>query len=387
MNDMNSDELLHFATIKRMAAGLLLAAGALLMMPHTLLAQDVAPRHVPLAEIAPEVAPVVRPTEANVRAPETMANISEDVTQADVTHVIAAGDTLTNVAQRYNVTLADLAAYNQIVDLNHVMLGQELRIPPVGVTINVPAVRTLPGAEGYHVMRQGEALGAIARQYGVTLDELLALNEIENPNLVRMGTLLRLTAEVEAPAAARAAVANFVTYTVKQGDTLSEIAQAYATSTGQITKDNKLADPNVYAGQELRIYPPATALTAFGVDAPVDGARRIVIDLGDQTLTAYQGDVQVLHVYVSTGKAATPTLPGEFAIYQKLDSQHMTGDDYDLPGVPWVMYYFDEFAIHGAYWHANFGVPTSHGCTNMTIADAQALYRWAPLGTPVTVQW
>ena len=64
----------------------------------------------------------------------------------------------------------------------------------------------------------------------------------------------------------------------------------------------------------------------------------------------------------------------------------MSGDDYDLPGVPWVMYYYDEYAIHGAYWHANFGTPTSHGCTNMTIAEAKALYSWAPLGTKVIVQ-
>jgi lipoprotein-anchoring transpeptidase ErfK/SrfK len=50
------------------------------------------------------------------------------------------------------------------------------------------------------------------------------------------------------------------------------------------------------------------------------------------------------------------------------------------------MYYYDEFAIHGAYWHSNFGFPTSHGCTNMTIPESRALFAWAPLGTPVIVQ-
>ena len=112
----------------------------------------------------------------------------------------------------------------------------------------------------------------------------------------------------------------------------------------------------------------------------------VVIDLGDQTLSAYQGGIQVLHSIVSTGKDATPTRVGEFAIYQKLKSQEMSGEDYVLPGVPWVMYYDGEMAMHGAYWHANFGIPTSHGCTNMTIPEAKALYSWAPEGTRVVVQ-
>jgi lipoprotein-anchoring transpeptidase ErfK/SrfK len=177
-----------------------------------------------------------------------------------------------------------------------------------------------------------------------------------------------------------------ITYTVKAGDTLSEIAQAHLSTAEQLATDNHLSSMEVRAGQELRITPPATALEAFGVDAPMDGERKIVIDLSDQTLSAYQGGVRVLFSIVSTGKDATPTLAGEFAIFQKLKTQHMTGEDYDLPGVPWVMYYYDEFAIHGAYWHANFGIPTSHGCTNMTLPESRALFAWAPLGTPVIVQ-
>jgi LysM repeat protein len=300
--------------------------------------------------------------------------------------VIAVGDTLTNVAQRYNVEVANLAAYNQISDYNHIVIGQKLRIPPAGVTITAPAAETLPGADGYHVVRQGESLSAIARLYFLTLEELMALNDIDNPNLVRMGTMLRLTEEVEPAAHVIQPEVEVITYTVKRGDTLSEIAQAYNTTTEQLLEDNALATEAVRVGQELHIYPPADTLAAFGVDAPADGERKIVIDLSDQSLTAYQGDVPVLYTLVSTGKADTPTRVGEFAIYQKLKTQHMTGDDYDLPGVPWVMYYDDEMAIHGAYWHANFGIPTSHGCTNMTIPESKALYAWAPIGTRVIVQ-
>ena len=335
---------------------------------------------------AQSVGPVLMPFEDAIAPITSVEENAPDETFPDLVHVIEPGDTLSTVAKQYNVEIANLAAYNQILDYNHVVLGQKLRIPPVGVTITEPAVETMPGADGYHVVREGDSMSAIARRYSLTLEELMALNEIDEPNLVRMGTMLRVTGKVEMPSSVTLPELAAITYTVQAGETLSEIAQLHYTTVEQLAYDNKVTGTKVRKGQELVIYPPATALEAFGVDAPADGERRIVIDLSEQTLSAYQGDVLVLHSIVSTGKDATPTLAGEFAIFQKLKTQHMSGEDYDLPGVPWVMYYFDEFAIHGAYWHANFGIPTSHGCTNMTIPESKALYAWAPLGTPVTVQ-
>jgi LysM repeat protein len=345
----------------RTAVGILFVSSALLLNPQAAFAQASSPN-------------------------QASGGATTDITDSVLVHVVEVGDTLTNIAQQYNVKPADLAAYNQITDYNHIIIGQKLRIPPQGVTITEPAVEKLLGADGYHVVRQGESLGAIARLYGLTLEELLALNEIENPNLVRMGTMLRLTEKVAPVSHEIQPEVATIHYTVKAGDTLSEIAQMYNTTVEQLRYDNKLTSDSVSAGQQLTIYPPASALEAFGVEAPIDGERKIVIDLSEQSLTAYQGDVPVLYTIVSTGKASTPTRVGEFAIYQKLKSQHMTGEDYDLPGVPWVMYYDGEMAIHGAYWHANFGVPTSHGCTNMTIPESKALYAWAPLGTRVIVQ-
>lgn len=315
--------------------------------------------------------------------------VAQEGASEEIIHVVVVGDNLTNVARQYGVEPADLAMYNQIVDYNHVVIGQKLRIPPVGVTITEPAVairEAVPGFDGYHVVRIGESLSAIARQYNMTMEELMALNDITEPNTIQMGTMLRLREDIEPPTNATRPELDEVVYEVKRGDTLSEIADAYETTTEQLMADNDLMSEEVEVGQELRILPPSDAAVAFGVDAPIDGERRIVIDLSDQTLSAYQGDRRVLFSIVSTGKASTPTRPGEFAIYQKFKAQDMSGDDYNLPGVPWVMYYDGENAIHGAYWHANFGIPTSHGCTNMTIAEARALYSWAPEGTPVSVQ-
>lgn len=119
--------------------------------------------------------------------------------------------------------------------------------------------------------------------------------------------------------------------------------------------------------------------------APPDGLRWIEVDLSEQTLTAWQGDVQVLHTLVSTGKPETPTVKGRYRIRTMLPAQRMRGPDYDLPNVPSVMYFYAGYAIHGAYWHDNFGQVMSHGCVNMKVEEVAALYDWASIGIEIYV--
>lgn len=123
----------------------------------------------------------------------------------------------------------------------------------------------------------------------------------------------------------------------------------------------------------------------FRDDIPLRGERRIVVDLSDQTLTAWQGDEAIFQTSVSTGKAGWLTLPGSFKIQQKYEKTRMRGPGYDTPDVPWTMYYDGAFAIHGAYWHNNFGTPVSHGCVNLRVEEAKALYQWANVGDTVVV--
>ena len=120
----------------------------------------------------------------------------------------------------------------------------------------------------------------------------------------------------------------------------------------------------------------------------------IEINLSQQTLYAHIGDSTVFTTLVSTGTAAHPTPPGDYNIFSKLQKDDMTngraGDDdyYNLPDVPWVMYFIGGgYAIHGTYWHHNWGRPMSHGCVNMPTNEALWLYKWAEIGTPVRVQW
>jgi lipoprotein-anchoring transpeptidase ErfK/SrfK len=115
----------------------------------------------------------------------------------------------------------------------------------------------------------------------------------------------------------------------------------------------------------------------------------IEIDLSSQTLIAWSGRTRMYTTRVSTGTNKYPTVQGTFRVYTKLRSQRMRGgtgrDRYDLPNVPHVMYFYRDYAIHGAYWHNNFGRPMSHGCVNLPLRAAQWMYNWAPIGTQVVV--
>jgi lipoprotein-anchoring transpeptidase ErfK/SrfK len=133
----------------------------------------------------------------------------------------------------------------------------------------------------------------------------------------------------------------------------------------------------------------ATPTLVVGSEPPLVtalGSKRIELDLSEQRLTAFEGDTELLTALVSTGISRYPTPPGEYTIIRKIRSQVMSGPGYYLPNVEWVSYFYAGYAIHGTYWHSNFGHPMSHGCVNMTNDDAQWIYNWAPRGTPVIVR-
>jgi hypothetical protein len=112
------------------------------------------------------------------------------------------------------------------------------------------------------------------------------------------------------------------------------------------------------------------------------GEKWIHVDLDEQALVAYEGDRPVFATLVSSGKGAefaTPT--GLFRVREKHISTTMSGPDpdagyYEVEEVPWTLYYQDSYALHGAYWHDEFGNTRSHGCTNISPVDARWLFYW-----------
>jgi lipoprotein-anchoring transpeptidase ErfK/SrfK len=111
----------------------------------------------------------------------------------------------------------------------------------------------------------------------------------------------------------------------------------------------------------------------------------VEVDLSEQMVYAHQGDQDLASFLVSTGKTGTPTVTGTFEVYVKYKSADMWGSDYYLPAVPYVMYFYKGYGLHGTYWHNNFGVPTSHGCVNLRTQDAEWLFNWVKIGTIVYV--
>jgi lipoprotein-anchoring transpeptidase ErfK/SrfK len=117
------------------------------------------------------------------------------------------------------------------------------------------------------------------------------------------------------------------------------------------------------------------------------GERWIDVDISSQSLTAYEGSTPLRTFIVSTGTAAHPTVLGRYRIYVKLRYDTMAGPGYYLPNVPYVMYFYQGYSIHGTYWHHNFGTPMSHGCVNMYTPDAEWMFYFASVGTLVNVHW
>lgn len=136
----------------------------------------------------------------------------------------------------------------------------------------------------------------------------------------------------------------------------------------------------VAPGAEKLAYPAAA------------GEKWIDVNLSNNTMTAYEGATAVHGpVLIVPGKPAMPTVEGTYNIYLKLEKQTMKGKNYDgrpyeVKDVPWIMYFFEDYAIHGAPWFSQFGWSGphgTHGCVNAPVPEAKWLYDWTELGTIV----
>lgn len=145
----------------------------------------------------------------------------------------------------------------------------------------------------------------------------------------------------------------------------------------------------VFALFAFLLFPQATHAQIITSD------KLITVDRGQQMLYAWEGGKIVHQTKVSTGMNLTPTVKGSFKIQRKYPKQDMRGPSpyrniyptgkYYIKDVPNVMYFYQGYAIHGAYWHSNFGVRASHGCVNVPLTSAQWLFDWAGIGTRVEV--
>ena len=176
------------------------------------------------------------------------------------------------------------------------------------------------------------------------------------------------------------------THVVESGQELALIARQYGVSVDDIVTLNDIANPDLlYVGQSLTIPAAGAYVPENTPSAPSAQGRSILVSTTDQRIYAYENGQLVRTHLTSTGRSVTPTVLGDYRIYVKYEADDMSGPDYFLPQVPYTMYFYQGYAIHGTYWHNSFGRPMSHGCVNLPVEEAQWFFNFADVGTLVRV--
>ncbi len=244
-----------------------------------------------------------------------------------------------------------------------------------------------------YVVRRGDNLTRIARRFGTTVGALAAANHLASLDFVYSGERLIIRSGAPAPAVSSApdqsaapppAVSSAPDQSAAPAPAVSSAPDQSAAPAPAVSSapDQAVAPAPAVSSAPDQAAAPAPAPAP--VAAPTTG-RWIDVDLTHQVLVAYEGTTPVFTTLVSSGLPGSPTVIGTFHIYVKYLLTLMVGPGYYLPNVPYTMYFYQSYGIHGTYWHHNFGHPMSHGCVNVSTPDAAWLYGFASVGTPVVI--
>ncbi len=322
-------------------------------------------------------------------------------------HVVQRGENLFRISLRYGVAMDTIMATNGLVDAHRIFAGETLVIPG-GTDSSPDADPVATTTDGAYAVQWGDTLTSIALRHGVAIWSLIELNGLSNPYSIYVGQQLiipgagsepateahdvnaspdaPLDAPPEAPSAPPQVEVH--TYLVRRGDTLSRIARRYGTTTAALAHLNGIANPSaIYAGQVLRLTGTQPA--------PAGAGKRILIDLSEQHLYAFEGDQLIYSFVASSGAAPTYTRAGEFRVQSKIPNAY--GATWSIWMPHWLGIYWagaSENGIHGlpilpngqTLWAGYLGTPISYGCVVLGTYEAQSLYNWAEIGTSVIIQ-
>ena len=172
-------------------------------------------------------------------------NNNSNSSSSYIYYTVQSGDTLSGIAAKYGTTVNTLVSLNGISNPNLIYVGEVLKIPATGSDVNVSTASTMN-----YTVQSGDTLSGIAAKYGTTVNTLVSLNGISNPNLIYVGEILKI------PVSGSGSTSNSTstTYKVQAGDTLSEIALKFGTTVNHLVAINGIANPNlIYVGQVLKI--------------------------------------------------------------------------------------------------------------------------------------
>lgn len=179
----------------------------------------------------------------NTEIPQT-DNPNGSYNTETIYYTVKRGDTLGRIASAYGTTVQEIADINGIQNVNLIFPGQVLKIP---TNSNIPGSESNSTSKTYYTVRRGDTLSRIASRYGVTVQQIVDWNDIQNPNLIYPGQKLKFYGNYTSNN-------NYFSYTVRRGDSLWRIARRFRVSVSYIVNLNGIQNPNlIYPGQILKI--------------------------------------------------------------------------------------------------------------------------------------
>lgn len=300
-------------------------------------------------------------------------------------HVVQQGESLSGIAARYGTTAYAIAQANGLSNWNLIYAGQRLTIPSGG--------SSGAASGGAYTVQPGDTLSAIAARYGTTVSAIVQRNGLASANYIYPGQ--RLIVDGASSSASSAGGAAGGTYVVRRGDTLAAIAARYGTTVSAIVRANGIANPSlIVAGQRLTIPGAPSGGTATG--GAGGSGQRIVVDLSDQRMYVYYNGQLVWNWVVSTGRPGQSTAVGHWKVLNKIPSAWASTWSLKMPywlGIYWAgnlqngIHALPIMANGQMLWAGYLGTPVSFGCIILSTANAQTLYNWVAIGTPVDVVW
>lgn len=211
-------------------------------------------------------------------------------------YTVQSGDTLSGIALKFSTTSSKLAQLNSISNPNLIYVGQRLLVNQSSNSNSSSsdqsssATTNTEASAASYTVKSGDTLSGIASQYNTTVNQIVSLNQLSNPNLIYVGQVLKLknSQTTNSSSSSSTATTTAGTYTVKAGDTLSAIASRYSTSSSTLASLNSLSNPNlIYVGQVLKVSSNAStsSSTSSSANSTVTTAASYTVKAGD-TLSA-----------------------------------------------------------------------------------------------------